>query len=304
MAGTKALSAKDLNSNKITNLADGSSAGDAVNKGQLDANATADRSRANHTGTQLAATISDFDTQVRTNRLDQMTAPTAAVSLGSQRITNLTDPSGAQDAATRNYVDTQVAGLVSGQTLKGTVRAVATSNVNIASAPATVDGITPSNGDVFLLTAQSTGSQNGPYVWTSAGAAMTRATNWDTSAEAVLGSYWVVREGTHADKYALLTNDTTITLGTTTPTFTFIGAAASTVNGYTETSPSISAGGTWTITHGLNSKSLLIQVFREGSPYDDVDVRTERATVNTVNVLPDVALASGEFRAVIMKPSF
>jgi hypothetical protein len=30
--------------------------------------------RANHTGTQLASTVSDFDTQVRTSRLDQMAA--------------------------------------------------------------------------------------------------------------------------------------------------------------------------------------------------------------------------------------
>ena len=35
--------------------------------------------RANHTGTQTAATISEFNTAVRTNRLDQMAAPTVAV---------------------------------------------------------------------------------------------------------------------------------------------------------------------------------------------------------------------------------
>jgi len=35
----------------------------------------ADRARAVHTGTQAAATISDFDTQVRTSRLDQMAKP-------------------------------------------------------------------------------------------------------------------------------------------------------------------------------------------------------------------------------------
>jgi hypothetical protein len=39
--------------------------------------ATDPLARANHTGTQLAATVSDFDTQVRTSRLDQMAAPTA-----------------------------------------------------------------------------------------------------------------------------------------------------------------------------------------------------------------------------------
>ncbi|MEE3227467.1 MAG: hypothetical protein VX237_00015, partial [Chloroflexota bacterium] len=42
--------------------------------------------RANHTGTQTASTVSDFDTQVRTSRLDQLAAPTASVSANSQRI--------------------------------------------------------------------------------------------------------------------------------------------------------------------------------------------------------------------------
>lgn len=65
--------------------------------------------RANHTGTQTASTISDFDTQVRTNRLDQMAAPTASVSLNSQKITSLLDPTSAQDAATKTYVDTAAA---------------------------------------------------------------------------------------------------------------------------------------------------------------------------------------------------
>src|SRR5215510_10556517 len=45
-------------------------------------------SRPNHTGTQTASTISDFDTAVRTSRLDQMAAPTANVSWNSQRLTN------------------------------------------------------------------------------------------------------------------------------------------------------------------------------------------------------------------------
>ena len=68
--------------------------------------------RANHTGTQAASTISDFDTQVRTSRLDQMAAPTGSVNANSQKITSLGTPTSNADAATKLYVDTKVADLV------------------------------------------------------------------------------------------------------------------------------------------------------------------------------------------------
>jgi hypothetical protein len=55
--------------------------------------------------TPTASLITDFDTQVRTNRLDQLTAPTVSVSLNSQRITNLATPTTGTDAATKTYVD-------------------------------------------------------------------------------------------------------------------------------------------------------------------------------------------------------
>lgn len=172
--------------------------------------------RVNHSGTQTAGTISDLASVVQAYRLDQFAAATSPI----------TAPDATQDThlATRGQLNAAVAGLTAGQTPKGAVRAAAASNINIASAPATIDGVTPDPNDVFLLTAQSTGTQNGPYTWTAAGSAMIRAANWDTNTEAVLGSYWIVREGTRADQFALLTNDTAITLGTSTPAFIFISA--------------------------------------------------------------------------------
>jgi len=64
--------------------------------------------------TLTASKISDFDTQVRTSRLDQMAAPTASVSANSQKITNLADPSASSDAANKGYVDSAITNLVDG----------------------------------------------------------------------------------------------------------------------------------------------------------------------------------------------
>jgi hypothetical protein len=83
----------------------------AISLGKL---ATDPLARANHTGTQTASTVSDFDTQVRTSRLDQMAAPTGSVSANSQKITNLATPTVNTDASTKAYVDTSIANLIDG----------------------------------------------------------------------------------------------------------------------------------------------------------------------------------------------
>ena len=75
--------------------------------------ATDPLARANHTGTQLAATVSDFDTQVRTSKVTDLAAPTGSFSMNSQKITGLGTPTAnTTDAATTAYVDTAVANLV------------------------------------------------------------------------------------------------------------------------------------------------------------------------------------------------
>lgn len=305
-AGPRAVSNKDMGGLKVVNMADGTvatpGASDAATMNTVNANYTASISRANHTGTQVAATISDFNTAVRTNRLDQLAAPTAPVAFNSQSITGLLDPTNPQDASTKNYVDSQLSGVTSGLVLKGTVRAATSANVSITSAPATIDGLTPTAGQTFLLMGNTTASENGPRVWNSAGTAMPRATNWNTSASAVLGSFWDVREGTNADTFVLMTNDAPVTLDTTA--LTFVVRGSSTVStGYTATSPTTSAGGSWVVTHNLGSKWLVVQLARVASPYDFVDGRIERTTTNTLTVLPDIAMAAGEYEIMIQKVS-
>ena len=105
LAGT--ITSADIANDTIVNADINTAAGIALSK-----LATDPLARANHTGTQLAVTVSDFDTQVRTSRLDQMAVPTATVSVNSQKITNLDTPTAAADAANKGYVDTQITNLI------------------------------------------------------------------------------------------------------------------------------------------------------------------------------------------------
>jgi hypothetical protein len=307
MAAKKSLSQKDQNGQKIVNLGTPSAASSDASTAQYvdDAKAFA-QSLDNATGTisigQLTTRIPGFDTQVRSSRLDQMTAPTASVPWGSQKITGLADPTLAQDAATKAYVDAATAALSGGLAFKGAVRVATATNVTLATPGATIDSVAPTSGDVVLLTGQSTGAQNGPYVWTGAASALTRPANWDTTTEAVPGSMWIVQQGTFDNQLAIMSNDT-FTLGSTTATFVFLNPASAADNdtGYTATCPAVSAGATWTVNHGLGSKAVIVQVYRTASPFDEVDVDVERSDTANVLIKPDVAISSGEYTVVVSK---
>lgn len=202
--------------------------GTASNAAQLNGQAASFYlSRANHTGTQLAATISDFDTQVRTNRLDQLAAPTAPVSMGTQRITSVGAPTAATDAATKSYVD----GVASGLDVKASVRLASVANVSatysatggtsgrgqITAAPNTLDGVNLAANDRILLKNQTTGAQNGIYVVTTLGSGANgvwdRATDFDTDAEVTDGAFTFIEEGTQAGTGWVLTTNNPITIG-------------------------------------------------------------------------------------------
>lgn len=183
--------------------------------------------------------ISDFDTQVRTSRLDQMAAPTASVSLGSQKITNLLDPTSAQDAATKNYVDAMAQGI----DFKASVRVIATTQASLTSAYAngqSVDGVTLVTGDRILLGGQTTASDNGIYTVNASGAP-TRATDADASGEISKGALVYVEAGTaHAGQLWVCsaTGATPWVPGTSTSTWTQFAGAAD----ITATSPIIKTG--------------------------------------------------------------
>jgi hypothetical protein len=115
--------------------------------------------RANHTGTQTASTISDFDTQVRTSRLDQMAAPTASVALNAQKITGLADPTNAQEAVTLNYITTQKGAVNGIASLDGSgliptnqLPALAITETFVVVSQAAMLALTAQTGDVAVRT--------------------------------------------------------------------------------------------------------------------------------------------------------
>lgn len=181
-----------------------------------------------------------LNTQVQTSRLDQMAAPTASVSLNSQKITNLADPTSDTDAANKRYVDAAVVGI----DWKASVKAATTGNVTLSGGQ-TIDGVALVAGDRVLVKDQSTGANNGIYVVASGSWA--RSTDADTGAELTASFAVFVEQGTvNADSGWVLTTDGAITVGSTALTFTqFTGLGQVTAgDGLTKNGNIINAVGT------------------------------------------------------------
>lgn len=189
--------------------------------------------------TLTASKISDFDTQVRTSRLDQMAVPTASVSFNNQLLTGLADPVSAQDAATKAYVDAVAQGIDA----KSSVRAATTANITL-SGTQTIDDVAVIAGDRVLVKNQSTTTQNGIYV--VAAGAWSRATDADTWNE-LISAFTFVEEGTtNADTGWVSTINAGGTLGVTAVAFSQFSSAGSYLagDGLTLTGNTFNVGGT------------------------------------------------------------
>ena len=150
------------------------------------------------------------------------------IDANNSRISNITDPTQAQDAATKAYVDAVKQSL----DIKDSVRVATTANITIASdlnVGDTIDGITLADGDRVLVKDQSTASENGIYV---AGSSPVRSADANASAEVTSGMFVFVEEGTvGGDNGFVLTTDGTITLDTTNLTFVQFSGAGQIVAG-------------------------------------------------------------------------
>ena len=222
-------------------------------------------------------------------RLDTIAAPTGAVSLNSQKITNLATPTVASDAATMAYVDSIAQGLAP----KDSVRAATTANITL-SAPQTIDGISVIAGDRVLVKDQSTPAQNGIYL--VAAGAWTRATDMDAWAE-VPAAFTFVEQGTvNADTGWVSTADQGGTLNTTAVTWVQFSGAGQIVSGagLTKTGNTIDVGAGSGITVNADS----VQVANNGITNAMLaDGAVDLATADVTNTLPLTKGGTGQTTA-------
>jgi len=120
----------------------------------------------------------------------------STINMQSNLITNLPSPSSAGDVARKEYVD----GIAQGLNLKESCRASTDgTNIDLTSAtdPNPIDGVTLNDGDRVLLKDQTTDSENGIYVSSTATdpTTWTRAADFDEDAEVTSGSFTFVSEG-------------------------------------------------------------------------------------------------------------
>jgi hypothetical protein len=287
-------------------------------------------SRANHTGTQPASSISDLTGAITATPLNSFQPPTGPVAMGGQRITG-----GAPGIASTDFATVGQASDIANNLGFKLVKAASTANVAIASTGngATIDGVALATGNRVLLKDQTDGTQNGIYsVGTSS---LTRATDADSASDLPPGTIVVVEQGTaNADKMWMLTTNSGYVMGVTALVFAPYGNAPNPYtagNGINITGQVISAvagsgilvtsggiavdptvyskhvemsvpapgsGTAVTLTHSLNRRPVPIAVM-ETSTGDKVTPGINYPDANSVTLDFSVAPTNGQYTASI-----
>ena len=230
----------------------------------------------------------------------------------------------------------QMNAAIEGLAWKDDVVAASTANINLSAPGATIDDITMVSGDRFLAKNQTSQPENGVYIWNGAASTATRAADMSVSAE-FNSAIVPVKAGTAnaGTQWRCTTIDPTV--GTTNIVFTSFGAAApaasETTAGIAElATQSETDTGTddlrivtplklksWSnakkkftanigdgsatqydVTHNFATRDVQVQVYRNGTPWDNVICDISRPDTNTVRFNFAAAPTANQFSVVIL----
>jgi hypothetical protein len=243
------------------------------------------------------------------------------------RILNLLPASTGAEPVTLDQPNAAIEGL----NWKDEVRVASTANLTLTGPGASIDGVSLASGDRVLVKDQSDATENGVYVFTGSGTAMTRATDASTFAE-LEGAVALVVEGTANGGTSWRQTQAGSTLGTDDVLFTsFISAspdASETTKGIAElaTQTEVDTGTddgrvvtplklknskwfaqakvftigdgsatSFNCDHNLNTRNVGVTVFRNSGDYDDVLADVTRPSVNRVTIGFAAAPSSNAF---------
>ena len=303
-----AVSAKDITLGTST-LTTGSTTATLAGLQQLDV----DNVRID--GNEISTTDTDGDLSLNPNGAGN-------VSLNSARITDLTDPTNPQDAATKAYVDARAAGLDP----KESVRVASTGNIDISTGlvdSAVIDGVTVATGDRVLLKDQTDASENGVYIVAASGAA-SRATDFDEPQEVTSGVFFFVEEGNSGDNrgFVLTSDGGQQSVGTDDLNFVqFSGAGQITAgDGLDKTGDTLSVNTANGIEVSNDNVQLASSVAGDGLTYtsgtldvvgtadrisvaaDSIDIASNYAGQTSINTLGTIS--SGTWQGTIISPTY